>query len=128
MQVPSALRRVSVLTLAVTLLAASGCAYSWTPTTVAPPRQFEPKEQVEIWVAGEGERYHQVRVDRDTIRAVRYLADGSCRTQECARTFALAEVDSVRIRKRDTGGSVGMAAGFFALLAVLYSTTCNTWC
>jgi hypothetical protein len=113
---------VSAVVLLSTVL--SGCS-SWSVRPTALATQPKPGDVWEIWVAGHGQVYHQIRISNDSLHAMMRKVARACQTNSCDRSMALSDIDSVRV-SRVSGSKVaiwtmGSALGLIALVVVGFS-------
>ena len=98
-----------------------GC-YSWSVKPTALATQPEPGDVWQIWVAGRGEEYTQIRIGKDSLHAMVRRVGTACQVNNCSRSLALTEIDSVRV-SRLSGSKVaiwtlGTALGLVAVVIV----------
>ena len=104
------------LTLA---LAQTGCGAGWHALPLSPTPALRPRQQVEIWHAGQATQAHAVRLSADSLSAIPALAAIDC--ESCRVGWALGDIDSVRAGNPTAGfwKSVGLVAGgLFAVVLV----------
>jgi hypothetical protein len=78
---------------------------------------LEPRDQVRVWVRGEGHQVHGVQVRGDSVTAVPFIRPPTC--DSCALRFARTDIDSVQVRATDWRRSL-VAAIIFAPVAYLF--------
>ena len=96
-------------------VALAGCtAWSRDDRALQPP--IPTRRPLEIWSGGHSLVAHGVQVYEDSVRAVPRWRPPEC--DSCLRRYALATIDSVRVR-RFSPVRTGILLGLFALLSSL---------
>jgi len=102
------------LALAAWVLGAPACG-TWQGRPHLLDGSLGPRDQVRLWVRGEGHQVHGVQVRGDSVIGVPFVRPPTC--DSCAVRFARADIDSVQVAAFDWRGSVFAA---IALAPVLY--------
>jgi hypothetical protein len=79
------------------------------------------RDQVRLWVRGEGHQVHGVRVRADSVIAVPFVRPPTC--DACALRFARTDIDSVQVRATDWRRSVAAAIIFAPVVYLFYLTS-----
>ncbi len=79
-------------------LSTSACA-TWQGRAHVLESGLEQRDQVRVWVRGEGHQVHGVQVRGDSVTAVPFIRPPTC--DSCALRFALTDIDSVQVRATD---------------------------
>lgn len=97
-----------------------GCGAGWHQPPQLAPGPLPPRQQVQVWVDGQAERWHSVVVGSDSVSGFPFLQSSTCDT--CRRAVPLIAVDSIRVGKPMTGfwKTMGLVVGiqFAALVAI----------
>jgi hypothetical protein len=83
-----------VVVLVLSALTSTGCGAGWRRTELA-DGTLKPRQQVQIWRAGEVARWHAVVVEVDTVSAVPFMQPVQC--DSCRRRIPRAQIDSMRL-------------------------------
>lgn len=116
-------RSRSTIGVAALLLLAMGCGADWHRIRPPEPASYPPRQQAQIWRAGEAIQVHGLRLTSDSVSAVPYLQPVAC--DSCRVAFARAEIDSIRLGDPSGGfwGSMGLVLlGLLATAFVLCAT------
>jgi len=106
-----------MLALAAWAFSAAGCA-TWQGRPHVLESPLGQRDQVRLWVRGEGHQVHGVQVRGDSVIAVPFIRPPECDT--CAVRFARADVDSVQVWATDWRGSLFGAIAWAPALYLLY--------
>jgi hypothetical protein len=97
-----------------------GCGAGWHQPPHLAPGPWPPRQQVQVWVDGQAERWHGVVVGTDSMWGVLFQQPPTC--DSCRRAVPLVAVDSVRVGEPVTGfwKTIALFVGIpFAVLAVI---------
>ena len=109
--------RVRIVAIAAWALGASACA-SWQARPDVLQGTLGRREQVRLWVRGEGHQVHGVRTDGDSLTAVPFIRSPTC--DSCALRFAVRDIDSVQVRAFEWRRSVVAAVILAPVLYLFY--------
>jgi hypothetical protein len=104
--------------MTLVLLSTTGCT-TWRLEPTAVATQPKPGKIFQIWVGGEGQKYHDVRMDGDTLHATAFKPTDKYLARPTA--FALSDIDSIRTSRFSPGKTVigvflsaGVTVGLYA--------------
>lgn len=101
-------RAVGAMTLALT----AGCSAGWHQITLDPQASYKPRDELQVWMHGEAQRWHGVRVDSSTISGVPHTKPPEC--DSCRISVPRTAVDSVRVGDPD-GAVLGTVVGVLVI-------------
>jgi hypothetical protein len=76
------------------MLLTAGCGAGWRSVPPSRADQLPPRQQAQVWSAGEVRRWHALRIAADTVSGVPYLEPPDC--DSCRVALPLSGVDSIR--------------------------------
>jgi hypothetical protein len=106
-------------------LTTAACGAGWRQLPALSPGPWPSRQQAQVWVGAQAQRWHGVVVERDSISGIPFIQQLDC--QHCRRAVPLAAVDSVRVGQPVAGfwKTMGLVVGIpAALLAVLCWNGC----
>lgn len=112
-------RATWLLTLVV--LSTTGCT-TWRLAPTAVATQPRPGKIFQIWVAGEGRKYHDVRMDGDSLHATAFKPTDRYLARPTA--FALSDIDSIRTLRFSPGKTAITVVLFAGVNVGIYAAFC----
>ena len=79
----------------VLALSVAGCAVGWKPITLDPQTSYKPRDEVQVWMHGQAQRWHGIRVDSNTVSGVPNTRPPEC--DSCRISVPRMAIDSVRV-------------------------------
>jgi hypothetical protein len=104
-------RRWTAAMLAVCLVTES-CSAGWRRLAPAPPNPLPSDQQVQVWSAGNSQRWHGVRISPDSVSGVPYFKPAKC--DSCRLSLPASRVDSIRLG--DPDGALGRTIGLLVAI------------
>jgi hypothetical protein len=92
---------------------ASACGADWRRENITPERRLPPRQQVQLWMAGESRVLHALIVDSASVTGVPFHQPPDCDT--CRVVVARSAVDSMRLGDQERGAWRSMGLGYVAL-------------
>lgn len=117
--------RCLFLSLCMLVSGVAGCGAGWHQPPQLTPGPWAPRQQVQVWSAGQMERWHAVVVGADSISGAPYVRPTVC--DSCRRSLPRTAVDSVRVGNPVAGfwKTFGL---FLVLPIVLLTIYCSGAC
>jgi hypothetical protein len=117
------IRVLAAWLLTLVLLSTTGCT-TWRLEQMDVATQPKPARILQIWVGGEGHKYHNIRVEGDSLHATAFTPTEQYRARPTS--FALSEIDSIRTGRfspiKTALGVVGIAG---TLVGIWAASCCN---
>lgn len=110
-------RRTASFLIPCLLLDACGAGWRQPPSGV--PQPLPPRQQVQVWQAGQVQRWHGVRVSSDSVTGIPYFMSLEC--DSCRLSVPRARVDSLRLGDPEAGfwKTVGLVIGLPLLFVII---------